>query len=106
LNHIPALTKALGIPEPEILSIMEREYAIKVSGRLALNGHGDGSSLNHGEPGAASLAANPLPALIVASPDYEFMNQLYNAYRQADTKTRQTFASVCESILNLSRKQA
>src|SRR5262249_47894405 len=35
LNHIPTLTKALSINEAEIMSLLEREYTMKLSGRLA-----------------------------------------------------------------------
>src|SRR5690606_28317860 len=42
--HVPTLAKALVADENEIMSLLEREYAVKLSGRLgkdaSLNGHG------------------------------------------------------------------
>lgn len=95
-SHVPTLTKALMVSEEELLSLLEREYTVKLSGRLGKSELG--AALGTAIPSTAN------PQLIVASPDYDFMRSLYDAYRQADGKTRQAFATVAESMLNLARK--
>ncbi|MCM2279647.1 MAG: helix-turn-helix transcriptional regulator [Oligoflexia bacterium] len=90
-NHVPTLTKALQVNEGELMALLEREYAIKLSGRLGREGSTAGE-LPNGK--ADSTVA-------VASCDAAFVRTLYEAYRLADAKTRQAFTTVCESILNL-----
>ena len=94
LNHVPTLTKALHIEETEMLALLEKEYTLKVSGRLSqIEGfHFAGAD------GMSTFHANDLP---IAGEDLAFMKLLYDAYRRADMKTRQTFHSVCESMLAL-----
>lgn len=87
--HVPVLAKALATSEVEIMALLEREYAHKLSERL---GKGD-------EMGAAHKPT--VPSLIVAEGDYQFMKTLYESYRISDQKTRQAFATICESVLNL-----
>lgn len=92
LNHVPTLTKALGINEAEMMTLLEQEYTLKLSGRLArMDFKAEGAE-------AAKAAGTILP---VQSEDLDFMRVLYNAYRQADPKTRQEFASVCENVLKV-----
>jgi hypothetical protein len=87
--HIPTLTKALGVGEAEFMSLLEQEYAYKLSGRL---GKGDSvpTSLLTGASGGS---------LPVAETDYPFMRTLYSAYASADPAKRQQFASAVEKIL-------
>jgi hypothetical protein len=47
-----------------------------------------------------------IPGLVVAHPDYAFMKNLYDAYRAADQKTREAFATVCESILKVPKSDS
>lgn len=89
LNHVSTLTKALSIDESEMLSLLEREYTLKVSGRLSKM---DG--LNHS-------GSNTHEEFPVAIEDGPFMRLLYDAYQRADSKTKQTFHSICETILAL-----
>jgi transcriptional regulator with XRE-family HTH domain len=92
LNHVPTLTKALGINEAEMMTLLEQEYTLKLSGRLArMDFKAEGAE-------AAKSAGTILP---VQNEDLDFMRVLYNAYRQADAKTRQEFASVCENVLKV-----
>jgi transcriptional regulator with XRE-family HTH domain len=101
-NHVPTLTQALVIDEAELMGLLEREYALKLSGKLGKPG-GAAASTGTGE---APVAAAPGPTshhLPIAGGDYAFMRSLYEAYRGADKKTRQAFATVCESILSLSK---
>ncbi len=89
--HIPVLAKALQATEAEIASLVEKEYALKLTSKL-------GGAL----PTQTDLQ-NSMLNFIVQNQDYPFMKGLYEAYQTADPKTRQAFASVCESILHLSR---
>jgi len=90
--HIITLVKALLVPEQELLSLLEREYAVKLSGRAAQPEPADGH-----DPGLP-------PQLVISPADYEFIRALYDAYRQSDDKTRQAFATVCETLLKIQRK--
>ncbi|OFZ54928.1 MAG: hypothetical protein A2428_00565 [Bdellovibrionales bacterium RIFOXYC1_FULL_54_43] len=85
--HIPTLSKALAIGDAELTTLLEREFTMKLSGRLGKT-----------EISGAQLASSHLT---VDSPDYDFMRSLYNAYQRADEKTRQTFADICENVLNV-----
>src|SRR5436305_13141430 len=42
-NHVPTLTQALNISEAEIMSLLEREYAMKLSGKLGREAPVDGA---------------------------------------------------------------
>lgn len=94
-NHVPTLTQALRIEESELMSLLEKEYAAKLSGRLgrpaadAAGNGGDGASAQH--------------TLAVASEHYNFMRNLYDAFRIADKNKREEFAGVCESLLRIPR---
>ncbi|HTL11365.1 MAG TPA: helix-turn-helix transcriptional regulator [Bdellovibrionota bacterium] len=90
--HVPTLAKALQAPESEIMGLLEREYAVKLSGRLGrARADGDGDSR-----GSLDVALN----------DYEFFRTLYDAFRQADDGARKAFQSVCETMLKLPRENA
>jgi len=88
--HVPTLARALNTAETELMNLLEREYSAKLNERL---GRPEGAP-----DGPASLDK---PGLTIAACDLAFMQSLYDAYKQADLKTKQTFASVCESILNV-----
>jgi transcriptional regulator with XRE-family HTH domain len=89
--HIPTLVKALLVSEQELLSLLEREYAAKISGRV-------------GKATVEAPGSGGLPQIVVSPEDYEFVRALYDAYRQSDEKTRQAFATVCETMLKLPRR--
>jgi transcriptional regulator with XRE-family HTH domain len=92
--HVPTLTQALLVSEAELLSLLEREYTVKLTGRL-------GNSRDTDVPENGAPTQPGTPSLTVATGDFDFIRSLYDAYRQADQKTRQTFMTVCGSILNL-----
>lgn len=93
--HVPILTRALLVSEDEIMGLLEREYVLKLSGRL-------GKVEGNGHAGANGNGASLANATLVTAPnDYDFMRRLYDAYRQADPKTRQAFGTVCESLLSM-----
>jgi transcriptional regulator with XRE-family HTH domain len=85
--HIPTLTKALNVSDAEITALLEKEYTFKLSDRL-------------GRAPDVSTSGNGTQ-FSVAEVDANFMRHLYEAYARADTKTRQTFHNVCESVLNI-----
>jgi transcriptional regulator with XRE-family HTH domain len=91
--HIPTLTRALLVAESELTGLLEKEFALKLSGRVGL-------------PGAAGEARSQQDTtqLIVAPGDADLMRSLYDAYRHSDEKTRQAFLTVCESMLKLPKR--
>jgi transcriptional regulator with XRE-family HTH domain len=94
--HVPTLAKALNVPEPEIMNLLEKEYSQKLNERL---GRPEQPATSDAASGASGT-----PGLTIAPGDREFMQNVYEAYKQADVKTRETFATVCESLLNVSTK--
>ncbi len=88
-SHIPMLAKALQASNAEMKALLEKEYALKLNMRLGTSDDGQ-------KNGAVDL-----PNLVVSTTDYELMKNVYDAYRSADPKTRQAFATICESILKL-----
>jgi len=92
--HIPVLIKALLVSEQELLSLLEREYTLKLTGRVG------------GRPEENGSAAPSPPQIMVTQLDYEFFRRLYDAYRGADEKTKLAFVTVSESMLKTPRKPA
>jgi transcriptional regulator with XRE-family HTH domain len=85
LHHVPTLCKALSVNEAEIMSLLEKEYTLKVSGRLGL------------APGEVPLA-NGDGSLNVSAEDYGWLSDVYRSFSKADAKTKQAFITVCESF--------
>jgi len=81
--HVPTLARALSVSEPELMELLEREYSTKLSGRL-------GVALHSAEP--------------PASVEIQFLKSISDAYFRADIKTREAFATVCESILRVPKR--
>jgi transcriptional regulator with XRE-family HTH domain len=97
--HVPTLTKALQVGEAEMMGLLEKEYTHKLSGRLGLpQEHENGRGAVFIPMGSLGHAASHLP---ISTPDFEFIQSLYEAYKTADPKTRQTFIGICQSVLNL-----
>ena len=89
--HVPTLARALSISDAELMNLLEKEYSLKLNERL---GRPEGSLIPNGKTAE-------ILGLTIAPGDLAFMQSLYDAYKQADPKTKQTFANVCESILNV-----
>lgn len=89
LSHLPALAKALQISDAELTSLLEREYAMKLSNRLGI------------ENGGQVDIGGGNRKLDISSGDFDFMKNLYEAYCIADPKAKQAFLSVCENILGM-----
>ena len=96
--HVPTLAKALLVAEQELMGLLEREFTVKLSGRM-------GKAEEGAQAHSMSTSSGLTPQLVIAMPDYPFMRSLYDAYRQADPKTRQAFATVCESMLNVQKNE-
>jgi len=92
-SHVPTLTKTLLAAEQEFLSLLEKEYALKLSGRL-------GKPVTESQVSDSILGQLNLQ-LVVDKNDHEFMRSIYDAYRRADEKTKQAFATVCESMFGI-----
>ncbi len=92
--HVPTLTKALAVSESELMSLLEKEYTAKLSGRL-----GRQPGLESEGPEAAATASQ----LVISNNDFDFMKNLYDAYRKADPKTRHAFSTLCESMLKITK---
>jgi transcriptional regulator with XRE-family HTH domain len=88
--HIPTLAKLLNVKESEIASLLEKEYAFKLNQKLG-----------YALPSEGDLQAS-IQSVIVSDSDYNFMNELYRAYKSADVQTKEAFSSACQSLLRLS----
>jgi transcriptional regulator with XRE-family HTH domain len=95
-GHIPTLSRELNLSEAELLTVLEREYLMKLSDKLGAT-HAAESA---GHSALEELSRRPLPqALVIEEQDYEFMRTLYESLRAADEKTRTEFAALCEKLL-------
>lgn len=93
-THIPMLCNALKISEQELMVVLEREYASKLSGRLGID-----------EQIAAHVAAaspSSSSKMAVAPSDMEIMQKVYQAYRSASPQERSAFMDFCNRILGKS----
>ncbi len=86
--HVPVLAKILKASEAELMNLLEKEFTLKLNGRLGK------------KPSGLEIQAAQ-PALFISSADYDFMRSLYDAFHGADLQTRQAFATVCESLFKL-----
>lgn len=90
-SHVPVIAKALDMNENELLELLSKEYSIQLS-----------SKVNSGENQVYALNPNSeYSNLLISKPDFDFVKNLYEAYRRADSKSKQAFIAVCESILNI-----
>ena len=88
-SHIATMVKALQVSEVELLTVLEQEYASKISARAGRTEHAPGTG--SAQPGTLSV----LPQ------HREFMARMYEAFRNSDPKTQATVMGVLESLLNL-----
>ena len=83
--HIPTLVRILHLPENDLLTVLEREYAAKISNRV-------------GRP-VLPPSGNGVPSFRIADEDRVYFQSLYDSYRSSDPKTREAFQSVCDTLL-------
>ncbi|MBI3534234.1 MAG: helix-turn-helix transcriptional regulator [Deltaproteobacteria bacterium] len=78
-SHVTFLTKALNVAEEEVMTLLEKEYAVKLSSRLG--------KVN---------AANKCPSLLISDPvEFELMKKLYEFFSKANPKDK---AFITDSI--------
>jgi transcriptional regulator with XRE-family HTH domain len=83
--HIATLVRALQLTEMDLLSVLEREYAAKISSRV-------------GRPDLAG-GTPTIPGFRISDEDRPYFQSLYDSYRRSDPKTREAFQSVCDTLL-------
>jgi len=94
LAHVPTLAKALGVGESEMMALLQKEYALKLSGRM--------SKAGKEVPAAEPLSTFPSdPHVKMESKDVPFFTRLYCCYRRADSETREAFHSFCRNVLDV-----
>ncbi len=96
-NHVATLSKALMVSESELLLLLEKEYALKLSGKLGRTT--DGLPAGDG----AGAGDSPVQSHVIAREDFDFWRALYDAYRKAEPKTQGAFSAVCDSLLHVKR---
>jgi hypothetical protein len=99
-HHVPTLARELRIEESELLSLLEREYAQKISDRMHRQ-PGDTGANPAGQDGIVTTST--LKNLVVEEKDAEFIRAVYQAYSLADGTTKENFASLCEKILRMTK---
>jgi transcriptional regulator with XRE-family HTH domain len=99
-HHVPTLARELRIEESELLSLLEREYAQKLSDRMHRQ-PGDAGANPTGPEGV--VTSSTLKNLVVEEKDSQFIRAVYQAYSLADTATKENFASLCEKILRMTK---
>ncbi len=92
--HIQALVKTLGLHEPELMVLMEKEYAAKLTHKIA--GHHSDS------PGSENAPA----VLVVAKHDEEFFKSLIQSFNNLSDVDRAQFKGQIKSWFELSLKRA
>jgi transcriptional regulator with XRE-family HTH domain len=89
--HIATLAKALKINEADILAVMEREYAARLSSQIGVEMAG---------------AMNGITQVSVAPSDFKFMKTLYDGYRTSDAESKKAFLALCENVLGVPQELA
>jgi len=90
--HIQTLVRVLRISEAELIAALEREYAAKISHRV-------GRPELAGQP-AASVGGTPMRIL---EEDRPYFQAIYDSYRSLDPTVKETFTSVCETLLHVQK---
>ncbi|MBC7387526.1 MAG: helix-turn-helix domain-containing protein [Cryobacterium sp.] len=85
--HIRTLVRALKVEETEILQVLEREYAAKITHRF---GHGENQPIEIHRLNAA-----------ISSADATYFQAIFQALQAADPGTRDAFGSLCETLLKV-----
>lgn len=91
--HVSTLCNALKIQEPELMALLEREYAVKLSERLGMPSSGTSAS---GQETAPSFAQTP--------EEQDFWNRVHKSYQTANPNTRNAFETLCENLFGFSKK--
>jgi transcriptional regulator with XRE-family HTH domain len=89
--HIPTLVRALQLTESELISVLEREYATKINHKFNRSSNGENDSSFH-------------PLVHTAEEDRSYFQAIYDSYSRLDSQQRETFQSVCETLLGVPKK--
>jgi transcriptional regulator with XRE-family HTH domain len=92
-NHIQALVRSLELHEPELMVLMEKEYAAKLTHKIAGH-HFDGT-----QEGAPAV-------LVVARQDEEFFKWVVQSFNNLSDVDRAQFKGQIKSWFELSLKRA
>ena len=99
-GHIATLSRELKLSEAELMTVLEREYLLKLSDKMGVASHPD----QQGHSALTELERRPLPrALLVEERDFEFMCSLYDALKSADEKTKEEFSALCQKLLRMTK---
>jgi hypothetical protein len=90
--HVSALVKALELNEQELMALMEKEYAAKLTHKIA--GHGE-----HSVEGAPAV-------LVVAKQDEELFKWIVQSYNNLSDQDRAHFKSQVKSWFEISLRRA
>jgi transcriptional regulator with XRE-family HTH domain len=90
--HIQALVKSLDINEAELMVLMEKEYAAKLTNKIA------GNHFDHGE--------NAPAVLVIAKQDEEFFKWVVQSFNNLSDLDRAQFKAQLKSWFELSLKRA
>ena len=91
--HVQALVRALEIREQELMLLMEKEYAAKLTHKIA------GQSMEIGSEHAPAV-------IVVPRADEEFFNWMVQSYNNLNESDRQQFKGQLKSWFELSLKRA
>jgi transcriptional regulator with XRE-family HTH domain len=91
-NHIQALVKSLEMSEPELMVLMEKEYAAKLTHKIA------GQHFDHNEQAPA--------VLVIARQDEEFFKWVVQSFNNLSDVDRAQFKGQIKSWFELSLKRA
>lgn len=80
-THLPKLAQLLKVSEKDILQVVQKDYALRVSGRAGL-----------GDAIYNALAGDM---------DQAFLDRVANAYRQGTPEARIRFADFCKSLFQI-----
>ena len=91
--HIQALVKSLELNEHELMALMEKEYAAKLTHKIA------GQHMEHSGEGAPAI-------LVVPKQDEEFFKFIAQSYNNLSDVDRAQFRAQIQSWFELSLKRA
>ncbi|MBI4925842.1 MAG: helix-turn-helix transcriptional regulator [Bdellovibrio sp.] len=83
-SHVAFLTKALNVAEEEVMTLLEKEYAVKLSSRLG--------KVN---------STNKCPNLLISDPvEFELMKKLYEFFSKANPKDKALITDSIQKIIS------
>jgi hypothetical protein len=107
--HISTLTRALKIPEEDLMHTLEREYSMKISNRvgrpeLAMQDYVPGG-LTPGQYARAPIDSSDQSVLSIESGDRALFAKIYEGYKSADETVKESFQNMADTVLHLSKTE-